>query len=163
MLRAVATLGSTAAGLAVLLAFKTHAPAAATADGAATAPTSVVTPTTAGTGMPAAAGSGPAPMGGTGPGTASAPATRVVTGSVVTTRYGPMQVQLTLAGQRITKVTVLRQTDDGSESAQLDATAIPRLTSETLAAQNAHIDAVSGASYTSEGYIRSLQNALDQA
>jgi uncharacterized protein with FMN-binding domain len=74
-----------------------------------------------------------------------------------------MQVQVTLAGTKITKVTVLQRTDDGAESDQIDAYAIPKLTSETLAAQSAHIDAVSGASYTSSGYIQSLQSALDKA
>ena len=74
-----------------------------------------------------------------------------------------MQVQLTLAGQKITKVTVLQRTNDGSESDQIDSFAIPKLTSETLAAQSAHIDTVSGASYTSSGYIQSLQSALDKA
>jgi uncharacterized protein with FMN-binding domain len=48
-------------------------------------------------------------------------------------------------------------------SNQIDATAIPKLINETLTAQSAHIDAVSGASYTSEGYIQSLQSALDKA
>jgi uncharacterized protein with FMN-binding domain len=74
-----------------------------------------------------------------------------------------MQVQVTLAGTKITKVTVLQRTDTGAESDQIDANAIPQLTSETLAAQSAHIDAVSGATYTSSGYIQSLQSALDQA
>lgn len=46
---------------------------------------------------------------------------------------------------------------------QIDSTAIPQLTSETLTAQSARIDAVSGASYTSAGYIQSLQSALDKA
>ena len=85
------------------------------------------------------------------------------TGTVAGTPYGPMQVQLTLTGTKITKVTVLQRTNDGALSDQIDKTAIPTLTSETLAAQGAHIDAVSGASYTSSGYIKSLQSALDQA
>ena len=74
-----------------------------------------------------------------------------------------MQVQLTLTGTKITNVNVLQRTNDGSESNQIDSFAIPKLTSETLAAQSARIDAVSGASYTSSGYIKSLQSALDQA
>jgi uncharacterized protein with FMN-binding domain len=74
-----------------------------------------------------------------------------------------MQVQLTLAGQRITKVNVLQRTDTGDMSNQIDSAAIPKLTSETLTAQSARIDAVSGASYTSSGYIQSLQSALDKA
>jgi uncharacterized protein with FMN-binding domain len=148
MLRAVATLGGTVAGLAALLAFKTHAPADTTAG----SPASVVAPATGATTSAAASSAA-----------MSSAATRVVTGATVSTQHGPMQVQLTLAGQRITKVTVLQQTNDGGESVQLNATAIPRLTSETLAAQSAHIDAVSGASYTSAGYIGSLQSALDKA
>ena len=92
-----------------------------------------------------------------------ASATRTVTGTVANTQYGPMQVQVTLAGAKITNVTVLQRTNDGAESDQIDATAIPKLTSETLAAQSAKIDAVSGASYTSSGYVQSLQSALDKA
>jgi uncharacterized protein with FMN-binding domain len=95
-----------------------------------------------------------------GPGPAG---TRAVTGTVETTLRGPMQVEVTLAGQKITRVTVLQRTNDGPESQQIDGAAIPRLVSETLAAQSGHIDAVSGATYTSEGYIGSLQSALDQA
>jgi uncharacterized protein with FMN-binding domain len=58
---------------------------------------------------------------------------------------------------------VLRRTDTGDESNQIDSAAIPKLSSETLTAQSARIDAVSGASYTSSGYIQSLQSALDKA
>jgi uncharacterized protein with FMN-binding domain len=94
---------------------------------------------------------------------ASAATTRTVTGTVANTQYGPMQVQVTLVGQRITKVTVVQQTNVGAMSEQIDSTAIPQLTSETLTAQSARIDAVSGASYTSAGYIQSLQSALDKA
>jgi uncharacterized protein with FMN-binding domain len=89
-------------------------------------------------------------------------ATRVITGSVASTAYGPMQVQTTMTGARITNVTVVQQTNAGAYSSQLDSVAIPKLTSETLAAQSAKVDAVSGASYTSQGYIQSLQSALDQ-
>jgi len=96
-------------------------------------------------------------------GTAGSATTRTVTGAVANTQYGPMQVQLTLVGQRITKVTVVQQTNVGARSEQIDSAAIPQLTSETLTAQSARIDAVSGASYTSAGYIQSLQSALDKA
>jgi uncharacterized protein with FMN-binding domain len=82
---------------------------------------------------------------------------------VATTQFGPMQVQVTLAGMKITKVTVLQRTNDGAESDQIDANALPKLASEALVAQSAHIDAVSGATYTSSGYIQSLQSALDKA
>ena len=153
MRRAVLTLGGTAAGLAALLSFKTHSPAAA-APAASTPETSTAaaSPTIANPGASPATASSGAPS-----------ATRTVTGSAAMTPYGPMQVKITLAGQRITKATVVQQTDDGTESQQIDSFSIPKLTSETIAAQSARIDAVSGASYTSSGYIKSLQSALDQA
>jgi len=143
MRRALLTLGGTAAGLAALLSFRTHSLAAA--DPAASPPAVSAT-----TSQPMASGT-------------EAGSARTVTGAVASTPYGPMQVQLTLAGTKITKVTVLQQTSDGAESNQIDANAIPKLTSETLAAQNAQIDAVSGATYTSSGYIKSLQSAVDMA
>jgi uncharacterized protein with FMN-binding domain len=87
----------------------------------------------------------------------------VLTGQVVQTADGPMQVQVTLVNHRIVTVTVLQHTDNGTNSEIIDARAIPQLNQETLAAQSARIDAVSGASYTSAGYIKSLQSALDQA
>jgi uncharacterized protein with FMN-binding domain len=173
MRRAVLTLGGTAAGLAALLSFKTHSPAAAAPDPvtpAAASPavaggTGPATSAAAGTGAIVGATAGAsagATAGGTAGGGTSA-ATRTATGAVANTPYGPMQVKITLTGQRITQVTVLQQTDSGAMSQQIDSFALPKLTAETLTAQSARIDAVSGASYTSSGYIQSLQSALDQA
>ena len=88
---------------------------------------------------------------------------RTLTGAVENTQYGPMQVQVTLTGTKITEITVLQHTNEGQLSAQIDSNALPKLTAEALAAQSARIDAVSGASYTSSGYIQSLQSALDMA
>jgi uncharacterized protein with FMN-binding domain len=157
MRRAVIVLGTTAAGLAALLSFKTHSLAAPAASAGAPAPS-------AGTSSPAGSTAGQAASAThRGSSTAPAAAARTVTGAVASTEHGPMQVQLTVAGTKITKVTLLQRTNDGAESDQIDAYAIPKLTSETLAAQSAHIDAVSGASYTSSGYIQSLQSALDKA
>ena len=99
------------------------------------------------------------PMSGSGGSTA----TRTVTGAVETTMYGPMQVKVTLDGTKITNVAVVQETNDGQESQQIDSFSIPKLTAETLAAQSARIDTVSGATITSQGYIGSLQSALDQA
>jgi uncharacterized protein with FMN-binding domain len=156
MRRAVIVLGTTAAGLAALLSFKTHSLAAPAA------PASTPAPST-GTSSPASSTAGQAASAAHGASATAQAAARTVTGTVASTQHGPMQVQLTLAGTKITKVTLLQRTDDGAESDQIDAYAIPKLTSETLAAQSAHIDAVSGASYTSSGYIQSLQSALDKA
>lgn len=146
MLRAVLTLAGTAAGLAALLSFKIQTPASAPA---AVAPATVPPPAAT---VPPPAATTPPAVGAV-----------TLTGAVEQTQYGPMQVQVTLAGKKITSVNVLHRTDDGSESNQIDSFAIPKLTSETLTAQSARIDAVSGASYTSSGYIKSLQSALDKA
>ena len=69
----------------------------------------------------------------------------------------------TLTGGELTAVRVLQAPDDNGRDRQIAAYAVPRLTQEALGAQSAHIDAVSGASYTSQGYVQSLQSALDQA
>ena len=172
MRRAILTLGTTAAGLAALLSFKTHSsvadvadpassPAASSATGAPTAP---VTPTT----KPKARMTAPASpkakaSASAGSGSGGSTATRTITGAVETTMYGPMQVKVTLEGQKITNVAVLQETNDGQESTQIDSFSIPKLNAETLAAQSARIDTVSGATQTSTGYIGSLQSALDQA
>ena len=163
MRRAILTIGGTAAGLAALLAFKSHPVADASAAGTPAAtptPTMTAGASSADGGGSAKSASAPASRSGSGSGST---ATRTVTGAVANTQHGPMQVQLVLTGKRITKVNVLQRTDDGQESIQIDSFAIPKLTSETLTAQSARIDAVSGATYTSQGYIQSLQSALDKA
>ncbi|WP_431771423.1 FMN-binding protein [Streptomyces cucumeris] len=81
------------------------------------------------------------------------------TGDVVETRRGPVQVRITLAKSRLTAVDVLEGVHDEGPSAG----AVPQLTQRALDAQSADIDAVSGATYTSQGYISSLQSALDRA
>ena len=174
MLRALLALGGTAAGIAALVAVKFH-PAAATAAAGQplTAPSATVQPAgtpragtpSAGsraTGKPASSASPRGTSGGSSGGAASTTA-RTFTGAVDNTSYGPMQVAITVAGKTITKVTVVQQTNTGSQSSSIDAMALPKLTSEALTAQSAKIDAVSGASYTSAGYIKSLQSAIDQA
>lgn len=97
-----------------------------------------------------------------GRGTTSPPATGGYTGSAVPTPYGTTQVRAVLRDGRLTDVVVLRQTD-GARSGQIDSFALPLLTHEAVAKQSADIDVVSGATYTSESYARSLQSALDAA
>jgi uncharacterized protein with FMN-binding domain len=86
-----------------------------------------------------------------------------VTGQVVPTAYGPVQVEITVAGGTITKVNVLRYPDSGGTDQQINGHALPILVQETLDAQGSSIDMVSGATYTSAGYEESLQSALDRA
>ncbi|MGW1716313.1 FMN-binding protein [Streptomyces sp. NPDC002156] len=84
------------------------------------------------------------------------------TGSVVQTEYGPVQVRVTLTDGKITSASAV-QAPSGGRSDQISGDAIPKLNDAALAAGDADIDAVSGASYTSAGYKESLQSALDQA
>lgn len=95
--------------------------------------------------------------------TPAAGADRVVDGPVEENRYGPVQVRVTLSGNRIVDIQALELPSDRSRSYQISQTAGPILRQEALAAQNAQIHTVSGATYTSNGYRQSLQAALDQA
>jgi len=85
-----------------------------------------------------------------------------VDGNVANTAYGPVQIQLIERSSKIVKVAVLVQPANTLHDIQIGAFAFPKLIGETLAAQNGKIDAVSGATYTSAGYIQSLQSALDK-
>ncbi|NKQ24402.1 FMN-binding protein [Streptomyces galbus] len=95
-------------------------------------------------------------------GAGGAGAARTVTGAVAQTQYGPVQVRVTVSGGRITGAEAV-QAPRGGESDQKTALAVPRLNREAVAAGSADIDSVSGATYTSEGYKKSLQSALDRA
>ncbi|MFJ9726337.1 FMN-binding protein [Streptomyces sp. NPDC101209] len=95
--------------------------------------------------------------------TSAAPTTRTVTGTTAQTKYGPVQVRITLTGGRITAASAVQYPDETARSKDINATAVPKLDQETLQAQSARIDTVSGATYTSAGYKQSLQSALDKA
>ena len=110
------------------------------------------------------------------PGTAAAPAgvvrptatahpstELVVNGQAADTAYGPVQVQLVLRAGRIVRAVAIDYPQGSGRDQEINAYAIPVLQRETLAAQSARIDMVSGATYTSDGYLRSLQSALDEA
>ena len=96
-------------------------------------------------------------------GTASSGTSSTVTGDEAATRWGPVQVELTVANGTITDVSVVQYPSGNGRDQQINARALPVLIQETLDAQNADIDMVSGATVTSEGYLESLQSALDQA
>lgn len=85
------------------------------------------------------------------------------TGSAVDTRWGPVQTRVTVANGRITAVDVVQYPTGNPKDRQINADAVPTLVDETVQAQGADIDMVSGATVTSTGYLESLQSALDQA
>ncbi len=84
-------------------------------------------------------------------------------GASIDTRYGPVQVEIAVANGQISTVTVIASPDADRKSVQINSNAVPTLNSETMSAQTANIDSVSGATYTSDAYKQSLQSALDQA
>jgi uncharacterized protein with FMN-binding domain len=77
--------------------------------------------------------------------------------------YGPVQVQITVRGTRIVSAHAIDYPQGGGRDQQINSVAIPQLDNEANQAQNARIDTVSGATFTSDGYRRSLQSALDAA
>jgi uncharacterized protein with FMN-binding domain len=162
MKRAFAAIVATVAGLVLLLGFKTHSarqsaepPLAETASSPPAPQTSAPVHAPSSSGPPAKKPSATA--------TPAQPQTRTVTGSSIRTRYGDVEVQVKFAGTRITDVVPVKLPDNNDVDQEIDQQAVPILIQETLTAQSANIQAVSGASYTSDGYIRSLQSALDKA
>jgi uncharacterized protein with FMN-binding domain len=145
--RNAAVLGATAAtvGLLFLYPTSTNRGSVQHRPGQALATPGVVTPTSPG---------GSAPAGS---------ATTVVNGTSADTRYGPVQVQLHVRGGRIVSATAIDYPQGSGRDREINSFAIPVLQKETVDAQNAQIDTVSGATFTSDGYRTSLQAALDAA
>src|SRR5512142_1397715 len=160
MRRVILAVTGTIAGLVALLSFKSHvpsAPVAATTGG--TGGTSSSSSSSSGSGQTEVV-PGAFPQGSI---ARNLPAGETaVNGKVASTSYGPVQIQLIKRSGKIVKVAVLVQPTNTLHDVQIGEFAFPKLISETLAAQNAKIDTVSGASYTSAGYIQSLQSALDK-
>jgi uncharacterized protein with FMN-binding domain len=96
-------------------------------------------------------------------GATSATASGSYTGSVVSTPYGPVQVQVTLDSGRITAVEAVQVPSSDPHSWQISQYAVPQLIEKTLQAQAAQVDAVSGATYTCHAFMQSMQSALSQA
>jgi uncharacterized protein with FMN-binding domain len=87
----------------------------------------------------------------------------VVDGSVAQTQWGPVQVQVTISGGRIVEIKTLQQPNGNRRDEEINSYAVPQLRQEVLQAQSANINTISGATVTSQGYIQSLQAALDAA
>jgi uncharacterized protein with FMN-binding domain len=163
MRRVILAVTGTIAGLAALLSFKSHVPSsplAATASGSGGTSAAGASPTAS---SPAKGGGQTEVVPGAFPQGSIAKNQTAVDGKVANTSYGPVQIQLIKRSGKIVKVAVLVQPTNTLHDVQIGEFAFPKLISETLAAQDAKIDAVSGASYTSAGYIQSLQSALDKS
>jgi uncharacterized protein with FMN-binding domain len=113
---------------------------------------------------------GPAVGAATGPGGSAGPASAgsvsgaaTYDGAAADTPYGPVQVELQVSGGKIVAATAIQYPESGGRDREINSYAIPVLQQETVAAQSARIDTVSGATFTSDGYLQSLQSALDAA
>jgi uncharacterized protein with FMN-binding domain len=151
--RALLCLVATAFALALLLAYRVpDIPLAAPVDRAVTArpPKGAVTPAAAG--RPRKAGW-----------TMSQDGALEVTGPPVGWTYGHVQVQVTLRGRRIADVAVVDMATTNPISRYRSRAAVSRLRGEVLSGQDAGVDVVTGATYTSTAYLHSLQAALDMA
>ncbi|MGW6278603.1 FMN-binding protein [Kribbella sp. NPDC055071] len=126
---------------------------------ARTAPASRPSPTVHASAHP----STPAPTPKSTPKSTPTPTSVIVAGGVAQTEYGPVQVQISVRSGRITSARALAQPSGDGRTDAINSYAVPQLVQETVAAQSARIDTVSGATFTSEGYRQSLQSALDAA
>ena len=93
----------------------------------------------------------------------SSSAAKKYAGDAVSTRFGDVQVEITVKNGRITKSAVLQVPWSNGRDQQINSYAVPILNTDAVDQQSANIDMVSGATYTSQGYIGSLQSAIDQA
>ncbi|GHG50906.1 hypothetical protein GCM10012320_19970 [Sinomonas cellulolyticus] len=140
-----------------------------TLEAQAATPTSATTGTGTGTTSGAAAGSSSHSASGnssgstSGSSSGSSTASGTFAGQSVSTRFGNVQVQITVRNGKITDVTALHLTDAERRSQMISAQAAPILRSEVLQAQSANVQTVSGATITSDAYLTSLQAALDAA
>ena len=162
MKRVILSVTGTVIGVVALLSFKTHGQVATASGGLPSAGTSAATsPSSSATGAPpdpstTSGSSTPAS-------TSSKPTSTSYTGTAEQTRYGIVQVKITVKAKKITNVGFVQLTAFDGRSQQINSEAAPILLQETLKAQSANINSVSGASYTSQGYVQSLQSALDKA
>jgi uncharacterized protein with FMN-binding domain len=158
---------STIAGLVGLLSFKTEATGSATTSSVAAGTSSAGTSHSSGTSASSAASSSSSSnptAGGSSRSGRTKTTTTTVTGSVAETQYGPVQVRITVTNRKVTSAAAVEYPSQDPRDAQINAYAIPVLQRETLGTTSAdQVDMVSGATYTSEGYLQSLQSALDKA
>jgi uncharacterized protein with FMN-binding domain len=156
---------ATIGGLVLLFSYRTSLgesiPEPATADASTTGTSSSGTTGSTGSSGSSSGGSSSGSSGSTT--TTSGLADGSYTGASANTRFGPVQVRITVSGGSITDVTVPDYPNGNGRDRQINEYALPQLVSETVSAQSADIDMISGATYTSQGYLQSLQSAIDQA
>jgi uncharacterized protein with FMN-binding domain len=159
MRRNVTAAGSTVAGLVLLFNYHTSTSRTLAVAGVPPAGSSA----TGTTSTPGVTPVSPTTTTATAPSTAPAAVKKTVTGTVAQTQWGPVQVQITVQGKKILSATVLQIPSGNPRDQEINSYAVPILNQEASAASSARIDTVSGATVTSDGYIQSLQAAIDTA
>ena len=154
MRRVILAVAGTITGLVLLLGFKTASATSRVPVPAAIAPGT--------SGSSSSSSSSSAAPSAASPSTSSSTAAKTVTGTSVDTRWGPVQVKITAVNGKITSAQAVDYPQNNSRDQEINSVAIPQLQQETINASSANIDMVSGATYTSQGYIQSLQSALDK-
>ena len=151
---------STLTTLVLLFSYHTSTGGSGTASAGGT---SVQAPAAAGSGT-TDSGTASTDSGTTDSGTTSgSAASKTYDGDTVQTRWGPVQVRITVVDGKITASEAIVYPNGNHEDEQINSFALPVLNQEAVSAQSASIDMVSGATVTSEGYLSSLQSAIDQA
>ncbi|MEV7758799.1 FMN-binding protein [Microbacterium sp. NPDC089180] len=168
MKRIVYAVMATVTGLVLLFSYRTSVAPDSAGALSDVAPVSTGTTAAAPAPTPSASSSSSSASGSSSSGAAGQTTSRglrdgTYTGSSANTRYGPVQVQITVSGGSITDVQVPEYPSSNGRDQQINSRALPTLMQETIQAQSAQVDMVSGATYTSTGYRTSLQSALDQA
>jgi uncharacterized protein with FMN-binding domain len=133
-------------------------------------PIATTSQSAAGTGSTStnSSGAAPAPSGTSAPApapsssAAASTAVQTVTGNAVQTRFGNVQVKVTFSGKTITKIDVLQVPQESGRDQEIANYSVPILQQEVLQSQSARVDSVSGATYTSDGYLQSVQSAIDK-
>jgi len=142
MRRVILAVVSTTAALVLILSFKTHGTGSLATPPAAVSSTSSTPSSSSST---------------------TTTSSKTVTGDAVDTRFGPVQVKVTITNGKVTSATAIDYPTDTPRDQQINSYAIPTLNQEAVSAGSANISMVSGATYTSYGYVQSLQSALNKA
>ncbi|MGC9220460.1 MAG: FMN-binding protein [Solirubrobacteraceae bacterium] len=171
MTRAPIVITGTAVGMAAVIGYHVSGPRALPVAGTSAGSTQTANSASAAAGSSAQTGSAATQASNSSSAAATAAAgssasapggTRTVTGTDVQYGYGDLQVAVTVSGSKLTNISMVKANVADSYSGTVDQVALPQLRQEALSAQSANINAVSGATYTSDAYAQSLQAAIDK-
>jgi uncharacterized protein with FMN-binding domain len=160
MRRIVVGFVSTVSALVLLFSYHTSLGASGSSASLAPAGADPNTPSGAAASGDSSASTEP---GSTGSGSSGSSSATTYTGDAADTQWGVVQVRITVQNGKITKSEAVQYPTENPRDQEINSYAVPQLNSEVVDQQSGAIDAVSGATVTSDGYLQSLQSAIDQA